>query len=171
MPWETKILYPVEKWLPVNVSPASDPKAATPSDPAWQVITTPNEPAKPPVGLPVYWWLHPKADWPYATPWAKKQFGTFPPMQTWMWEHHTDHFPPGGIIKTHMAGQKVVEATERISFQNIKMHMRHLSPDEVKLKIAVTPFGKRYYAQGKSWDKYNGSSEYVPVKSPIKEPT
>jgi hypothetical protein len=158
MPWATKTLYPAEKWLPLYA----------PNDP-WEVVPLASDPnfpwAKPPPGVPVYWWKHPKKDWPYQTPGEPKIFGCFPAMQTWMADDHTHHFPPLGIIKTHMAGQKVTEATERIAFQNIKMHMRHLSPDEMKLKMTVAPFGMRYRARGMAWDKYTGSSEYIEVKS------
>ena len=166
MPWATKILYPMEKWLPIHVAPESDPKAATPSEPAWQVISSPptNEAAEPPPGVPVYWWKHPKSSWPYATPWAKKQFGVLPPMQTWMMENHTDHFPPLGIIKVNMYDTKT-PIGQQIAFQKIRMHMRHLSPDEMSLKMAQMPFGIRYYARGMAWDQYTGTSEYIEVKS------
>jgi hypothetical protein len=164
MAWTTKTLYPAEKWLPIHVAPEP-----------WQVISSPPsmELPKPPPGVPVYWWLHPKKDWPYSVPWAKKEFGVLPPMQTWMRENHTHHFPPLGVIKVRMYGQSEQQIPEgqQIAFQKIRIHMRHLSPDEVKLKMMSTPFGVRYYARGKAWDKYSGGSEYKEInEKPTEEP-
>jgi hypothetical protein len=157
MSWATKTLYPVEKWLPLYA----------PNDP-WEVVplvTDPNYPnSKPPSGVPTFWWKFHKSLWPYKTPWAKKEFGVLPPMQTWMADDHTHHFPPLGVIKVNMYDTKSPQG-QQISFQKLRMHMRHLSPDEMKLKMASMPFGFRYYARKMVWDRYTGSDEYIEVKS------
>ena len=52
-----------------------------------------------------------------------------------------------------MYGQQIPEG-QQIAFQKIRIHMRELSPDQMGLKIANTPFGPRYYFQGAAWNKY-----------------
>jgi hypothetical protein len=152
------------KHLPLYVPPASDPKMATATEPAWEVISSPpkDELPTPPPGLAVYWWKHPKKNWPYATPWGQKIFGVLTPMENVMAENHSHHFPPLGVIKLQMYDTKT-PVGQQIAFQKIRAHMPHLSPDEMKLKMMQTPFGMRYYSRARAWDKYSGSSEYVEV--------
>jgi hypothetical protein len=164
-PWPTKYLTPANKWLPTYYPPE-----------AWQIISSPpafdgsgNRVAPmPPPGEAAYWWLLPRETWPYRDemPWEAKVFGAWPasqvlmsedlPPSIWPGGHRT---PPFGFIKVKMPGTPDISGDQapkgfQIPFVNMKMHMRWLSPDEMKVKTAITPLGPRYYFQAKGWEQH-----------------
>ena len=147
------------KWLPIYHSPE-----------AWQVRgpTYPMEAPKPPPGKSVYWWLQPKSTWPYRDemPWEKKSFGAWPSSKITMsddllsiWPGPAPH-PPWGYIKLKMPGERDLSVNE-IPLTRWRIHMRYLSPDEMKVMTTVTPFGPRYFLQSQNWEfKENEYKEY-----------
>jgi hypothetical protein len=173
-PWPVKYLLPSFKWLPDYVSP--DP---------WQVIgppstiTDPRSAPLPPPGLPVYWWLLPKETWPYRSemPWEAKVSGAWPASQVTMAEEPSIWpgkytTPPWGFIKIRMPGTPDISGDQspkgnQIAFMNMKIHMRYLSPDEMKVKTAITPLGPRYYFQNKNWTQYE--YDYQEFRAVLKE--
>jgi hypothetical protein len=46
----------------------------------------------------------------------------------------------------------------QIFAMDMHVHMRWISPDEMKVKTAITPFGPRYYFQANGWPLSAGSS-------------
>jgi hypothetical protein len=159
-PWPFKMLTPVVDWLPIKA----------PNDP-WQVVLSPpafdadgNRVApKPPPGVPVYWWRQAKETWPYRDemPWENKQFGAWPATQITM----SDDLPPSiwpgphrvhpfGFIKLKMDGEPDAPYTKgnQILAMDMHVHMRWISPDEIKVKTAITPMGPRYYIQSPNWE-------------------
>jgi hypothetical protein len=122
----------------------------------------------PPPGQPVYWWLLPKETWPYSEdmPWEEKILGAWPASQITMpedlhniWPGKQRSHPPFGFIKLKMPGTPDISGDQgpkgyQIPFVNMKMHMRWISPDEMKVKTAITPLGPRYYFQAKGWEQH-----------------
>jgi hypothetical protein len=89
-----------------------------------------------------------------------KSFGAWPASQVAMSDDlppsiwpGPKRVPPFGYIKIKMAGQPDTKGYQ-IPFVNMKMHMRYLSPDEMKVKTAITPLGLRYYLQSDNWTQY-----------------
>src|SRR3984957_6781271 len=162
-PWPIKYLMPAEKWLPLY----------WPNE-EWEVISFPpafdnngnRVAAKPPDGAIIPWWKMPKDQWPIEAPWAGKVFGAWPasqitmsedlPPSIWPGGHRA---PPFGFIKLKMPGTPDVSGYQgpkgnQIPFVNMKIHMRWISPDEMKVKTAITPLGLRYYFQSEGWSQY-----------------
>jgi hypothetical protein len=42
----------------------------------------------------------------------------------------------------------------QIPLTHWRIHMRHLSPDEVRVMTAITPMGPRYYLQSPGWEQH-----------------
>jgi len=149
------------KWLPIHLGPQS-----------WQVTTLDEHgnriAAQPPPGEAVYWWLQPKETWPYRSemPWEGKLFGAWPASKITMpedlryvWPGQRRPVPPWGYIKVKMPGTPDASGDQtpkgnQILFMNMKIHMRWISPDEMKVKTAITPMGPRYYAQSSGWSQH-----------------
>jgi hypothetical protein len=160
-PWPMKYLTPVPKWLPLY-APIDD----------WEVTTLDSLGNRggplPPPGLPVYWWKLPREYWPYKDemPWEAKVLGAWPASQVLMSEDLPPSIwpgghraPPFGFIKLKMPGDVSVSGDQapkgnQIPFTHMKMHMRWISPDEMKVKTAITPMGPRYYFQSGGWNQY-----------------
>jgi hypothetical protein len=160
-PWPIKYLMPANKWLPLYA----------PLD-SWEVTALDslgNRVApQPPPGVPVYWWKLPREHWPYKNemPWEAKVPGTWPASQVTMSDDlppsiwpGKPNVPPFGFIKLRMPGDVAVSGDQtpkgnQIAFMNMKIHMRHLSPGEMKVKTAITPMGPRYYFQSEGWNQY-----------------
>ena len=160
-PWPMKYLTPSTKWLPLYA----------PLD-SWEVTILDEHgnrvAPKPPEGLPVYWWKLPRETWPYRNemPWEAKAFGAWPASQVLMSEDLPPSIwpgghraPPFGFIKLKMPGTPDVSGYQgpkgnQIPFVNMKIHMRWISPDEMKVKTAITPLGPRYYFQSEGWSQY-----------------
>jgi hypothetical protein len=108
----------------------------------------------PPPGLPVYWWKLPREYWPYKDemPWEPKIPGAWPPSQITTVDD-VSSVPSFGYIKLKVPGEPDTSGNQ-IAFVNMKMHMRHLSPDEMKVKTAITPLGPRYYLESAGWSQY-----------------
>jgi hypothetical protein len=62
------------------------------------------------------------------------------------------------FIKVKMPGTPDISGDQnpkgQIPFVNMTIHMRWISPDEMKVKTAITPLGPRYYFQANGWDQY-----------------
>jgi hypothetical protein len=158
-PFPVKYFTAAYKWLPIQYPPEP-----------WQVrdATYPIQAPMPPPGLPVYWWKLPRETWPYKDemPWEQKSFGAWPASQITMAEDLKPSIwpgpqttPPWGFIKIRMPGPPDISGDQnpkgnQIAFMNMKIHMRYLSPDEMKVKTAITPMGPKYYFQSEGWNKY-----------------
>jgi len=156
-PWPMKYLTPSTKWLPLYLGPQP-----------WQVTTLDEFgnriAATPPRGEAVYWWLQDKSTWPYKNemPWEDKVFGAWPASQVLMPEDLPPSIWPGGnrapkfgFIKLKMDGElDEVYSGHQIALMHMHIHMRWVSPDEMKVKTALTPLGPRYYFQAPGWEQH-----------------
>jgi hypothetical protein len=155
-------LTPTNKWLPTYYPPEP-----------WQVISSPPKfdedgnrlAPMPPLGQPVYWWLLPRETWPYRDeiPWENKQFGAWPASKVTMpedlryiWPGKRRPHPPWGYLKLKMDGETDPPYTKgsQIFAMDMHIHMRWISPDEIKVKTAITPMGPRYYFKSDGWNQY-----------------
>ena len=120
------------KWLPIYLPPEP-----------WEIIanppTNPRQAPQPPAGQAVYWWKLPKSTWPYRDemPFEPKVLGALPASQISMPED-LQNWPPLGVIKLKVPGQ-IISSGQQISFMNMQIHTRRISPDEMKVKTAITP--------------------------------
>jgi hypothetical protein len=164
-PWPMKYLTPVTNWLPIKIGPDF-----------WETISSPpsfdefghRQRPKPPEGLPVYWWKLPRATWPYREemPWEDKILGCWPASQVLMPEDLRPSIwpgkyttPPFGFIKLKMPGPPEVSGEQapkgnQILFNRMKIHMRWISPDEMKVKTLITPLGPKYYFESQAWGQH-----------------
>jgi hypothetical protein len=156
-------LTPGDKWLPIHYWPESWQKISSP--PAFDEFGNRVAP-KPPEGKAVYWWLQPKETWPYRDemPWEQKVLGAWPSSKVTMsddlryiWPGKQRPHPPWGYIKLVMSGTPDFSGDQtpkgnQILFNHFKIHMRWISPDEVRVMTALTPLGPRYYLRGQNWD-------------------
>jgi hypothetical protein len=160
-PFPIKYLMPANKWLPIY-APLDDWEKTTLDSLGNRVAP------QPPPGEAVYWWKLPRETWPYKDemPWEGKVPGTWPASQVTMAEDLKPSIwrgaytvPPFGFIKLKMPGTLDVSGDQtplgnQIAFMNMRIHMRHISPDEMKVKTAITPMGPRYYFQSEGWSQY-----------------
>jgi hypothetical protein len=157
--WVAKYLMPAIKWLPIYLGPED-----------WEITTLDAEGNRvrpmPPPGREVYWWKLPREYWPFKDemPWEKSQLGAWPASQVSMrddpsiWPERRS-WPPFGYLKVRMPGDPSVSGDQnpkgnQIAFMNMRGHMRYLSPDEMKVKTAITPLGPRYYFSNPNWEQY-----------------
>jgi hypothetical protein len=156
-PWPGKVLTPVPKWLPLY-APLDDWERTTLDSSGNRIAPLPPE------GIPVYWWKLPREYWPYKNemPWEDKIFGAWPASQVLMPEDLPPSIWPGGnrapkfgFIKLKMDGElDGVYSGHQIAFMDMHIHMRWISPDEMKVKTAITPMGPRYYFQAPGWEQH-----------------
>jgi hypothetical protein len=151
---------PANKYIPIYLGPDW-----------WQVTTLDSFGNRiaplPPEGLAVDWWRVPREFSPYKNemPYEDKSFGAWPASKVTMpedlryiWPGQRRPVPPWGYIKVKMPGTPDVSGVQepkgyQIPFNHMRMHMRWMSPDEMKVKVAITPRGPRYYFPGNDLDK------------------
>jgi hypothetical protein len=158
-PWPIKYLMSTFKWLPLYAPNES-----------WETISFPpafdefgnRQGPKPPDGEAVYWWKLPKETWPYRDemPWEPKILGAWQASQITMADDlppsiwpGKPNVPPFGFIKLKMPGESDISGNQ-IAWIHMHIHARRISPDEMKVKTAITPLGPRYYLQSDNWKQY-----------------
>jgi hypothetical protein len=163
--WGWQGILPANKYLPIYLATSYD----------WKRISSPpkfdeqgNRVAPlPPPGELVYWWDVPRQYSPYKDemPYEPKQYGAWPASKVTMSDDllgiwpGPKRVPPFGYIKIRMPGPPAISGEQnpkgnQIAFMNMRIHTRYMSPDEMKVKVALTPLGPRYYFQSEGWDKY-----------------
>ena len=85
-------------------------------------------------------------------PWEPKIFGALPASKISIPED-LQNPSPFGYIKLKVPGQ-TISASQQISFMNMRIHTRRLSPDEMKVMTAITPLGPRYYIKSHNWEQH-----------------
>jgi len=150
--WVMNYLMPANKYIPNTLGADY-----------WQVTTLDSLGNRiaplPPMGLPVDWWRVPKEMQPYRDemPYEPKNFGAWPASKITMsddlryvWPGQRRPVPPWGYIKLMMPGTPDVSGIQtpkgkQIPLSHWRVHTRYMSPDEMKVKVVITPLGPRYY--------------------------
>jgi hypothetical protein len=148
LPWAIPYLLPSEKWLPIHWPPED-----------WQVRdgTVPMEAPVPPPGRYIHWWLLPKDQWPFSTPWEEKQLGAWSSFHVQTDRDLVNH-PPFGYINLKMLGQQITSGNA-ITWHHMNAHMGFPYPSPFrfhhKFVMALnTPMGAKFYVINKNWVKF-----------------